>query len=192
MSETRLERLLADDPACRKFAVVCGIPVLGKAVMNLCQDRGFVLHSAAGNVVLLDMPYGSALRALESLDCTSRRVIVVPWNTSPEYLEDVWALQPAILLLGQTMEVELPVALIRASQGDRYRCTGGFITVLAPPERAILRALARGWSNQQIADHLGIQEKTVRNILTTIYAKLGVDNRTQAALRYWGRQDLLE
>ncbi len=192
MSESRLDQILADDPAPGKFAIVCDIPFVRRAVIDLCQARGFALHPAASNVVLLDLPYGFALRSLESLDRSSRRVIVVTWNTSAEYLEDLWALQPAILLLGQTMEVELPVALIRASQGDRYRCTAEFMTALAPPERAILRGVARALCNQQIADQLGIQEKTVRNILTTVYAKLGVDNRTQAALRYWGRQDLLD
>ncbi|MDP9312994.1 MAG: LuxR C-terminal-related transcriptional regulator [Chloroflexota bacterium] len=192
MFDTRLELLRSRDPAGCTFAVACGVPELARTVIDLCQDRGFVLHPDAGNVVVLDLPFGFALRALQSLERTRRRIIVVTWNTSAEYLEDVWALQPAIMLAGQTMEVELPVALIRASQGDRYRCTAGFMTALAPPERAILQGVARGLCNQQIADHLGIQEKTVRNILTTVYAKLGVDNRTQAALRYWGRQDLLD
>ncbi len=191
MSETRIQRILSNDSPHGEFAVLSGIRVSERAVIDLCQDRGFRLHPAASNVVLLDLPYGFALRTLRSLAQTSLRVIVVTWNTSPEYLEDVWALQPAILLLGESLEAELPMALARASRGDRYRCIGGFTTALAAPERAILQVLARGWGNQRIADHLGIQEKSVRNILTSIYAKLGVDNRTQAALRYWGRQDLL-
>ncbi len=192
MFDTRLELLRSRDPAGCTFAVACGVPELARTVIDLCQDRGFVLHPDAGNVVVLDLPFGFALRALQSLERTRRRIIVVTWNTSAEYLEDVWALQPAIMLAGQTMEAELPTALTQASQGSRYRCTGQCATALSPPERAILQGIALGWCNQQIADHVGIQEKSVRNILTTVYMKLGVDNRTQAALRYWGRQDLLD
>ncbi len=115
MSDSRLELQRADYQSERTFAVVCTISVVARAVIDLCQDHGFVLHPAAGNVVLLDLPFGFALRTLQSLERTRRRIIVVTWNTSAEYLEDVWALQPAIMLAGQTMEAELPTALTQAS-----------------------------------------------------------------------------
>ena len=46
----------------------------------------------------------------------------------------------------------------------------------------ILRLLARGLSNQEIAGHLHIADKTVRNRLSLIYHNLDLENRTQAAL----------
>jgi DNA-binding NarL/FixJ family response regulator len=49
-------------------------------------------------------------------------------------------------------------------------------------ERAILKRLAQGEENHTIAQHLHLSEKTVVNRLTTIYQKLHVNNRTQAAL----------
>jgi len=50
-------------------------------------------------------------------------------------------------------------------------------------EREILELVAEGQSNQDIAKHLNIAEKTVRNRLSTVFSKLHVNNRTQAALK---------
>ena len=47
-------------------------------------------------------------------------------------------------------------------------------------ERAVLHRLAAGHTNAQIGQQLGRSEKTVRNRLTRVYAKLGVANRAQA------------
>ncbi|GEM49694.1 MULTISPECIES: response regulator [Deinococcus] len=49
-------------------------------------------------------------------------------------------------------------------------------------ETMILRLLAQGHSNQEIAIKMDISEKTVRNRLSEIFAKLQLNNRTQAAL----------
>ncbi len=49
-------------------------------------------------------------------------------------------------------------------------------------ERTILQHLTRGVSNKDIARDLGIQESTVKVHLRTCYRKIGVMNRTQAAL----------
>lgn len=53
---------------------------------------------------------------------------------------------------------------------------------LTPREREILVRLAAGDSNARIARHLGLSEKTVRNQLSLMFAKLGVADRVQAAL----------
>jgi DNA-binding NarL/FixJ family response regulator len=49
-------------------------------------------------------------------------------------------------------------------------------------EREILQLLAEGLDNRTIATRLYLSEKTVGNRLSEIFAKLGVTNRTQAAL----------
>ena len=54
---------------------------------------------------------------------------------------------------------------------------------LTPQERKILAGLVRGASNAEIGRGLGLNEKTVRNYLTAVFEKLGVDSRVQAALR---------
>lgn len=53
---------------------------------------------------------------------------------------------------------------------------------LAERDIEILRLLAQGLSNQDIADQLFIAEKTVRNRLSGIFRRLHLENRTQAAL----------
>jgi DNA-binding NarL/FixJ family response regulator len=60
---------------------------------------------------------------------------------------------------------------------------------LTEREQAVLRLLADGLSNQQIAQSLTISDTTVRAHVSSILAKLNVANRTQAALiareRFW-------
>lgn len=58
---------------------------------------------------------------------------------------------------------------------------------LTPREEQIVSLLALGWENKRIAATLGLGEKTVRNVLSGIYAKLGVTNRTQAVVLYQQR-----
>jgi len=53
---------------------------------------------------------------------------------------------------------------------------------LTPREHEVLRALARGLSNRLIARELALSEKTVKAHVSAILAKLGVADRTQAAL----------
>jgi two-component system nitrate/nitrite response regulator NarL len=53
---------------------------------------------------------------------------------------------------------------------------------LTPREYEIVTRLAAGQSNARIAKHLGLQEKTIRNQLSMVFAKLGVADRMQAAL----------
>jgi DNA-binding NarL/FixJ family response regulator len=62
---------------------------------------------------------------------------------------------------------------------------------LTEREDAILRAVARGLSNQAIAKELWVTEQTVKFHLHNVYRKLGVKNRTEAA-RYVFEHGLAE
>jgi pimeloyl-ACP methyl ester carboxylesterase/DNA-binding CsgD family transcriptional regulator len=50
-------------------------------------------------------------------------------------------------------------------------------------EREVVELLARGCDNAQIGAHLGLAEKTVRNNISVVFDKLGVENRAQAIVR---------
>jgi len=54
---------------------------------------------------------------------------------------------------------------------------------LSEREQEVLRLLAQGLSNREIAQRLFLAEGTVKNYVTAILGKLGVRDRTQAALR---------
>ncbi len=53
---------------------------------------------------------------------------------------------------------------------------------LTPREKEVLELIAQGFSNKRIAARLEIAEKTVKTHATSLFAKLGVSGRTQAAL----------
>jgi NarL family two-component system response regulator LiaR len=73
------------------------------------------------------------------------------------------------------------------ADGEPRRALG----VLTPREREILALLARGLANKAIARHCGLSEKTVKTHVSNILGKLGVADRTQAAL--WAvREGLVE
>ena len=56
---------------------------------------------------------------------------------------------------------------------------------LSQREREVLTLMAEGFSNQQIADRLGIGEKTVKTHVSNVLGKLDVADRTQAAVYAW-------
>ncbi|WP_326824819.1 helix-turn-helix domain-containing protein [Streptosporangium sp. NBC_01756] len=60
-------------------------------------------------------------------------------------------------------------------------------TGLSRREAEVMELIATGRSNGQIAQHLFLSEKTVKNHVNRIYAKLGVDSRVDA-IGLWQRR----
>jgi NarL family two-component system response regulator LiaR len=101
-------------------------------------------------------------------------------------------------LLKDTSPEELVKAIRRTAAGESSLNPGvarRLLRELAHEERAspqgeplsrretdVLRLIARGLGNEQIGEQLFISEATVRTHVSNIFAKLGVANRTQAAL----------
>ncbi len=65
----------------------------------------------------------------------------------------------------------------------RRQGNAGLPEPLSQREQAILLLMAQGQTNPEIGDRLSLAEGTVKNYVTTILQKLGVRDRTQAALR---------
>jgi DNA-binding NarL/FixJ family response regulator len=57
----------------------------------------------------------------------------------------------------------------------------GRLTALSDQERRILELIGEGLTNRQIGDRLHLAEKTVKNYVSSLFAKLGMERRTQAA-----------
>ncbi|MEZ4834612.1 MAG: response regulator transcription factor [Caldilineaceae bacterium] len=81
-------------------------------------------------------------------------------------------------------QIALPAELMEAMLGGRNAKTGedSLLDPLTERETHVLEGLVKGMSNRQIADHLHVSPNTVRAHVTAIMTKLGVANRTQAAL----------
>jgi two-component system, NarL family, response regulator DevR len=56
------------------------------------------------------------------------------------------------------------------------------LAALTEQERKILALIAEGLTNRQIGERLFLAEKTVKNYVSSILAKLGLERRTQAAV----------
>jgi predicted ATPase/DNA-binding CsgD family transcriptional regulator len=83
---------------------------------------------------------------------------------------------------GSTLDLHRAAALARRARGQRRRPAFG-IESLTPTERMVGDLVAAGHTNAEIASGMLISEATVKTHLTRAYAKLGVGNRTQLALR---------
>ncbi len=148
------------------------------------------------DVVLLDLqlPDGNGLTAIPRLAELDPPPIVVVLTS---FLEEDYVRQAIRLGAGGYLVKHAgPDALldgIRAASRGELPLDPGAARALAaarrdplddltPREREVLAELARGKSNRSIAADLVITEKTVKTHVSAILAKLGVDDRTQAAL----------
>ena len=73
-------------------------------------------------------------------------------------------------------------SLVRSAGSWGPGAPGGGLDALTSREREVLAELTKGRSNREIARALGVSEKTVKAHVSSVLAKLGVQDRTQAAL----------
>ncbi len=71
-------------------------------------------------------------------------------------------------------EVRLRMQRLRESED-------GVMLSLTPQEQRIFELIGEGHSNRQIAEEMFLAEKTVKNYISNLFAKLGITRRTQAA-----------
>ncbi|MEO0055575.1 MAG: hypothetical protein RLZZ50_1522 [Verrucomicrobiota bacterium] len=84
---------------------------------------------------------------------------------------------------GQAIDAAVTARLLRIVRGDGSvaRGTG---EPLGAQDRRLLALLAEGKTNKEIGATLGLAEKTIKNYLTTLFDKLGIERRSQAAAYY--------
>ncbi len=90
---------------------------------------------------------------------------------------------------GMLIEPELTGAIVSEIRRLSHPADGGKLTslrqhpnTLSEKEVEIIRHVASGMSNKEIAEKLAYSEKTVKNYLSIIFQKLGIRDRTQAAI----------
>jgi DNA-binding NarL/FixJ family response regulator len=164
----------------------------GPAVLELAAERG-------PDVILLDLklPGMDGVAVLSELKArgSAARVLVLTSVTEPVVASQAMRSGAA----GVVYKDVDPDALVRAIRsvhdghlllaaeaagtlvGAGSQVLGG-IEALTGREREVLAELAKGRSNREIARALGVAEKTVKAHVSSVLAKLGVQDRTQAAL----------
>jgi DNA-binding NarL/FixJ family response regulator len=168
-----------------------------------------VATAAKPDVVLMDlrMPVldGVAATRLLRQELPESRVIVLTTFEDDEYVFDALRAGAAGYLLKDVSSATLVEAIRAAARGESFlepsittKVVAEFkrmadpssaaesqplIEPLSDREVEILALVATGASNKEIADQLFIAEGTVKNHLTHILGKLGVRDRTQAALK---------
>ena len=113
-----------------------------------------------------------------AMDCGAMGFI--PKSAGPEQLGE--ALN-AVLECGDYLPDRLrrEIDALKRS-GDADDGVARRLASLSPQQHRVLALVAEGRLNKQIADVLGIQERTVKAHLTGIFERLGVRNRTQAGV----------
>jgi DNA-binding NarL/FixJ family response regulator len=86
---------------------------------------------------------------------------------------------------GAPMSMQIARKVVNHFQ--RIRQPGSDVEQLTKREQEILALLAKGFLYKEIADHLGITLSTVRAHLHTVYEKLHVQSRTEAVVKFLGR-----
>ena len=84
---------------------------------------------------------------------------------------------------GQAIDAAVTARLLRIVRGDGTPGPGTG-ELLTPQDRRLLALLAAGRTNREIGGELGLAEKTIKNQLTTLFEKLGIGRRSQAAAYY--------
>lgn len=92
---------------------------------------------------------------------------------SPEDFQAAWA-------QGEAMSTEEAIAYAQRGRGERKRPDSGW-GALTPAERDVVKLVAEGLTNKDVAGRLFISPRTVQSHLAHVFTKLGVTTRTQLA-----------
>jgi DNA-binding NarL/FixJ family response regulator len=129
-------------------------PHIGIVVMTMLEDDDAVVQ---------------ALRA-------GARGYIVKGAQQQEILDAIRSVHAGRAVIGATVARQLATLVTAPAPADPF-------PELTARERDVLAALTAGASTSQIADRLGLSDKTVRNHVSNILTKLQVVDRTQAVLK---------
>jgi NarL family two-component system response regulator LiaR len=176
-----LARLLGEDERLDVIGVSEGQPEL----VDLCA-------ASSVDVVLVDLDLKKAdsislVRVLAS-KCPATKSLILASQAD-------WRVRPAMIagsagiLLKDTSPESIRAAVISVHLGDQVLCNEAarwvlgdeYSTRLTQRESDVLKMVAQGANNAEIAAQLNLGQKTVRNYVSRIYGKLELSNRAQIA-----------
>lgn len=197
------------DPAPIDVLIVDDHPVFRRGLAALVgADSGLrvVAEAATGEdavaafrryrpaVILMDlrMPGAGGFEAIKAIVAESPavRIVVISSYDGDADIQRALAVGARAYLLKDAPDDEILRAIRAVHAGKRYlppavaeRLAEALPqSSLSPRELEVLRLLARGRSNRAIADELAIEENTVKVHVRSILSKLGVEQRTEAAV----------
>lgn len=183
------------------------IKVIGEAGDGVsCID---IIAEKNPDVVLLDinMPYMNGLQVLEKLKemkCKSK-ILILTIHNEIEYLMKAVDIGVDGYVLKDSESDLLRKAIFSVYNGENYiqaelipllkekmESKGCAVeNILTKREMEVLKLITEGLFNKEIAYHLSISEKTVKNHVSNIFKKISVSDRTQAAV-YAIRNNIVE
>lgn len=186
-----LKAVLSDD----------GFEVVGEAASG--EEAVALVERLKPDVVLMDVRLGAGIDGLEATRRIAAlglpsRVIMLSLHDMPAYVREALAAGAGGYVLKDASTAELrgavgqvmagqsviPLGLINAvmREGARDPRPSDLLGSLTTREREVLGLVAEGRTNKEIARHLAVSPATIKAHVERIIAKLGVADRTQAAV----------
>jgi DNA-binding NarL/FixJ family response regulator len=176
------------------------IAVVGES--GLAKEAARRIPALRPNVAILDarLPDGSGIdvcRDVRSVDPTINALILTSYDDDEALFAAILAgaagyvlkqvkgsdLVDAVRHVADGKSLLDPAVTARVLERVRHgRSTPAELESLTEQERRILALIAEGLTNRQIAERMFLAEKTVKNYVSSLLAKLGLERRTQAAV----------
>lgn len=176
------------------------LALLADAVAQVLEQEGFPVrraHEAGEDCAVAALVGATVADVSEAADA---RAVVVVLATEPTQAEAIDLLaagadavlhaddEPTVLADavatvgagGAVVDPRTARAVLRALRRHRVERAS---VVLSPREASVLECIAKGESVKQAARTLGVSRKTVENVQTALYRKLGARNRAHALMR---------
>ncbi len=178
------------------------IDVVGEASTAGMALAGIAEHSPDVAVLDVRLPDGNGVEVCREVRARDPKIgcLMLTSFSDDEALFDAIMAGAAGYLLKDVRGQDLVDAIRRVAAGDSLldpTLTGKVLErlrrgdeedprlkSLTDQERRILSLIAEGLTNRQIADQLHLAEKTVKNYVSNLLAKLGMHRRTEAAVFY--------
>jgi DNA-binding NarL/FixJ family response regulator len=168
------------------------------------EDVAAVVQSAVPDVILMDL----SMPDVDGIEATRRalavrpeaRVVMLTTFSEPEQVNAALDAGAVGYVLKDAAPEEIVQAVRAAGRGEAPfspRAASALLQRraqkrpgdgLTPRERQVLELVGQGLANKQISRKLGIKEKTVKAHLTNVFQRIGVSDRTSAAL--WATRNL--
>jgi DNA-binding NarL/FixJ family response regulator len=165
--------------------------LVGEASDGREAIQQFRMHHPDVTLMDLQMPEMNGLDALIAIrnECPGAKIIVLTTYAGDVQIARALKAGAQAYLLKNTLHEELLKTIRAVNAGKKVLSPEASYEIathatddsLTPAEISVLRLIAAGNANKQIADELSITEETVKSRVKSILSKLGANDRTHAA-----------